>query len=150
MLFTPGFQCKVESIQSEIKVNLRGFVLVLCFGDQIQATAVIQAAAETTPQWELQVSVLLFSWPRSVHYQFQTSLMQWFSTRSHCPLRGNLTISGDVFDCHNWRRWMILESSGLRPKILLNIYNAQASPPTAKNYVAQNEKVWPNIALSLE
>lgn len=75
--------------------------------------------------------------------------MQWFSTRSHCPLRGNLTISGDVFDCHNWRRWMILESSGLRPKILLNIYSTQASPPTAKNYVAQNEKVWPNIALSL-
>lgn len=45
---------------------------------------------------------------------------------------------------------MILESSGLRPKILLNIYSTQASPPTAKNYVAQNEKVWPNIALSLE
>ena len=49
-------------------------------------------------------------------------------------------MSGDIFGCH--MEEVLLESSGWRPKILLNILQCTGQPPTTKNYVAPNVN-WP-------
>lgn len=44
----------------------------------------------------------------------------------------------DIFDCHNWRGLVLLESKGLRPGRLLNILQYTTHSLWTKNYLAPN------------
>lgn len=51
-------------------------------------------------------------------------------TLSHPRDEGrHLGISGDIFGCHDWGRWLLLASSGKRPRMLLNILQCIGQAP---------------------
>lgn len=51
----------------------------------------------------------------------------WF-----CSLSGQLEMSGNSSDCHNWREGELTALSGQRPGLLLNILWCTGQPPTIK------------------
>ena len=60
----------------------------------------------------------------------------WF-----CSLSGQLEMSGNSFDCHNWREGELTAPRGQRPGLLLNILWCTGQPPTIKNYLVQSAEV---------
>lgn len=51
-------------------------------------------------------------------------------TLSHPQDEGqHLGISGDIFGCHDWGRWLLLASSGKRPRMLLSILQCTEQSP---------------------
>lgn len=59
-------------------------------------------------------------------------------------------MTGDTFDCHNWDG-VILASSGIESRVLLNILECTEQPLPTQSYLVQNantaaiEKSWFNL-----
>ena len=88
----------------------------------------------------------LFSWLVRVFCLFvlviitmSIRLHQWFSTRGNFAptLRGHLVMTGDTFGCHCWDGVM-LASSGVESRVLLNILECTEPPLPTQNYLVQN------------